>query len=268
MGVLLQWEFTFYLTSIAVARRISLQALFWVSTLWVPAVQSPWPLLYCAIKTTYREGRRILTLVLSSHHCWSDNLYLPLHGHESSSSSKDATNRFIFFATKELPSNNHILLPTLSYKQAKTWEQSVYYLLLRDFWCWTCPVPKVSVTKNPRDAETRSGKHQLGSNERVSTFPKVCRFTYVAQLQRPQLSMQKAWRHLVPASPALPNITSAAPQACVSRTCNHQPPRAVSCLGRTHPNTASYILSPSWRGNFGSLHLRLWFCPAVGNMPL
>lgn len=268
MSALLQWEFTFYLTSTAVARRISLQTLFRVSTMWVLAVLSPWPLLCCAIKATYREGKRLLGHVLSSHHCWSDSLYLPLHEHVASSSSKDSTNWFnillyIYTYTKELPSNNHILLSTLGYKHAKTWEQNLYYLLLRDFWCCPCPLSRVSATKNPRDAETHSEKHQLGSSESTSTFPKAGRFTYL-----PQLSMQKAWRHLVPVSPALPSVTSTAPQAWVSRTSNHQPPRRVFWLGRAHPNPTSYILSPSWRGNFGSLHLQLYFCPAVGNMPL
>lgn len=61
--------------------------------------------------------------------------------------------------------------------------------------------------KNLRDAET-----QTGSNESVSTFPKACRYTYIPQLQRAQCSMQKAWRHWVPASPALPSLTSTAPQ--------------------------------------------------------
>lgn len=102
----------------------------------------------------------------------------------------------------------------------QTCEQSLCYLLPRDFWCCPCPLPKVSVTMNPRDAETHSGKHQSGANESVSTFPKACRFAYLPQLQRPQRSMQKAWRHLVPASPALPSVTGTAPQAWVSRTSN------------------------------------------------
>lgn len=113
---------------------------------------------------------------------------------------------FIYFATKKLPRNNHILLPTLGYNEAKTWEQSLYYLLLRDFWRCPCPLSKVNVTKNSRDAGAHSRKHQLGSSESVSTFPKACRFTYLPRLQRPQLSMQKAWRHLVPASPALAHV--------------------------------------------------------------
>lgn len=179
---------------------------------------------------------------------------------------------FIHFATEELTSNNSILLPTLGHKQANKLGNSLLAcsinLLLRDFWCCPCPLPKVSVMKNPRDAETHSGKYQSGSKESVSTFPKVCRYTHHPQLQRPQHSMQKAWRRLVPAFLALPNVTSTAPQARESLTSNQQPSQAASWLGRTHPNPASYFLSPSWGGSFGSLHVQLCFCPAVQNMPL
>lgn len=77
-----------------------------------------------------------------------------------------------------------------------------------------------------------------------------------------------SWMHLLPASPALPEVTGAAPQAYVSRTFQHQPPRAVCWLERTRPNPASYYLSPGCGGNFGRPHLQLCFRPAVGNKPL
>lgn len=126
---------------------------------------------------------------------------------------------FIHFAMEELPSSNRILSPTLGYKQANKLVNRVSITSSTEiFWCCPCPLPKVSVTMHPRDAETHSGKHQSGSNESVSTFPKACRFAYLPQQQRPQRSTQKAWRHLVPASPALPSVTGTAPQACVSRT--------------------------------------------------
>ena len=80
--------------------------------------------------------------------------------------------------------------------------------------------------------------------------------------------MQKAWRHLLPASPALSEVTSAAPQASVSCTFQHQPPRVASWLERTCPNPASYYLSPGCGGNVGCPHLQLCFCLAVGNKPL
>lgn len=138
---------------------------------------------------------------------------------------------FIYFATKELLSNNIFCYLPLATRKPKL-GNSLYYSLLRDFWRCPCPLPKVSATKNPRDTGTHGEKHQLGSNESISTFPKACRFTYLPQLQRPQLSMQKARRHLVPVSPTLSSATSTAPQAWVSRTSNHQPPRAVFRLGR------------------------------------
>lgn len=190
--------------------------------MWVPAVQSHWPLFCCATKTTYREGRRLLGLVPSSHHCWSDSLYLPLHGHVSSSSSKDTTNWFHTFchgrANKQQP---HFVNLPWSQASQQTLEQSLCYLLLRDFSCCPWPLPKVSVMKNPRDAETRSGKYQSGSKKSLSTFPEACRYTDLPQSQRPQHSMQRAWRHLVPAFLALPKVTSTAPQARESRTSNH-----------------------------------------------
>lgn len=89
-----------------------------------------------------------------------------------------------------------------------------------------------------------------------------------AQSQRSQHLMRKARRHLLPASPAHPEVTGAAPQACVSCTFQHQPPRAVPRLERTRPNPASYYLSPGCGGNFGCLHLQLCFCLTAGNKPL
>lgn len=75
-------------------------------------------------------------------------------------------------------------------------------------------------------------------------------------------------RHLLPASPALPEVTGAAPQAYVSCTFQHQLPQAVFWLERTHPNPASYYLPPGFGGNFGCPHLQLCFCLTVGNKPL
>lgn len=66
---------------------------------------------------------------------------------------------FIYFAIEELPSNNYILLLTLSYKQDNKLGNRVSVTSSSDFWCCPCPLPKVSVMKNPRDAETHSGKN-------------------------------------------------------------------------------------------------------------
>lgn len=68
---------------------------------------------------------------------------------------------FIHFAMEELPSSNRILSPTLGYKQANKLVNRVSITSSTEiFWCCPCPLPKVSVTMHPRDAETHSGKHQ------------------------------------------------------------------------------------------------------------
>lgn len=123
------------------------------------------------------------------------------------------------------------------------------------FWCCPCVLPKVSVTKNLRDAKT----HQSGSNESVSTFPKACRFTIPPTAAKTRAQDAESLDTL--------GTCFSSPCQCHrhSTTSLCEPP---SWLGRTHPNPASYFLSPSWGGSLGSLHLQLCFCPAVGNVPL
>lgn len=151
---------------------------------------------------------------------------------------------FIHFAMEELPSSNRILSPTLGYKQANKLVNRVSITSSTEiFWCCPCPLPKVSVTMHPRDAETHSGKHQSGSNESVSTFPKACRFAYLPQQQRPQHAESLETLGTCFSSPS--QCYRHSTTSLCEPHLQHQPPRAVSWLGRTHPNPASYFLSPS-----------------------
>ena len=116
---------------------------------------------------------------------------------------------FIYFATGHLPSSNRIWLQL----NQRTWDKSLHYLLLRDFECSPCPLPKVSAVKTPRDAKTHSWEHQPGPSNSVSTSQKAGVFTPFPQLQRSQRSMQKA-RTLVSrsSSPSCSSPRSASPR--------------------------------------------------------
>lgn len=150
---------TFYLTSIAVARRISLQTLLQVSTMWVPGVKVPGPFYAVLLRQPTEKAGDLCHPLTSAEVTACIYHYMDMCAVVA---QRTLLTAFIYFATEELPSNNRILLPTLGYKQANKLRKSLYYFFLRDFWCCPCPLPKVSVMKNLRDAET-----QTGSNESV-----------------------------------------------------------------------------------------------------